>query len=223
MCNSCSGPTPNNCTSCNIDLILQAINSEQSRCISCEDEIGFKTIINDKTNRKSCREICGDGFNMGENECDDGNLLDGDGCSKDCKIEEGFICRGGNSTNKDACLDVKPPTLEINTRLSIENQFSFDFSEPLKILSTDDPKTFLQLTITGEYEEYNFDYEVGFLKGKSNIGSENNHVGRVLEGLQAIDYYSTLTVTFIPLSSIMDGDVTNIYIYIYYIYMDQYI
>ena len=25
-------------------------------------------------------------------ECDDGNLVDGDGCSVECEIEEGYMC-----------------------------------------------------------------------------------------------------------------------------------
>ena len=29
---------------------------------------------------------------MGINECDDGNLIDGDGCSSTCTIEPGFEC-----------------------------------------------------------------------------------------------------------------------------------
>lgn len=27
-------------------------------------------------------------------DCDDGNLLDGDGCSKNCLMEPGFYCKG---------------------------------------------------------------------------------------------------------------------------------
>ena len=34
----------------------------------------------------SCGDSCGDGFGIFSGaECDDGNLLDGDGCSSDCK------------------------------------------------------------------------------------------------------------------------------------------
>jgi cysteine-rich repeat protein len=34
-----------------------------------------------------CAEVCGDGKDLGMNECEDGNSLDGDGCSSICKIE----------------------------------------------------------------------------------------------------------------------------------------
>ncbi|XP_054625059.1 pappalysin-2 isoform X2 [Dunckerocampus dactyliophorus] len=37
---------------------------------------------------------CGDGVIQGAEECDDGNLLDADGCSKKCLKEKGFSCLG---------------------------------------------------------------------------------------------------------------------------------
>ena len=35
--------------------------------------------------------------------CDDGNNVNGDGCSSTCSIEMGWSCLGGSSTSKDAC------------------------------------------------------------------------------------------------------------------------
>ncbi|HVW66904.1 MAG TPA: myxococcus cysteine-rich repeat containing protein [Candidatus Peribacteraceae bacterium] len=35
---------------------------------------------------------CGDGLLTGSEQCDDGNTVDGDGCSSACKIEPGFQC-----------------------------------------------------------------------------------------------------------------------------------
>ncbi len=48
-------------------------------------------------------------MNLNINECDDGNVMDGDGCSGNCAVEAGFICFDGNSTNPDTCIDVVPP------------------------------------------------------------------------------------------------------------------
>jgi cysteine-rich repeat protein len=58
---------------------------------------------------------CGDAKRIGE-ECDDGNLLNGDGCADDCTCEGvcgdgvlnplavcGELCDDGNSTNGDGC------------------------------------------------------------------------------------------------------------------------
>lgn len=45
-------------------------------------------------------ETCGDGKISRSNgeECDDENLMDGDGCDKQCKVEKSFLCRGTPSS-----------------------------------------------------------------------------------------------------------------------------
>ena len=50
--------------------------------------------------QKTCIENCGDGKKF-VLACDDGNNNDGDGCSRDCKIEQGYICRGGSPNTRD--------------------------------------------------------------------------------------------------------------------------
>ncbi len=40
---------------------------------------------------KTCTEICGDGL-LSILQCDDGNQQNGDGCSSQCIIEDGFQC-----------------------------------------------------------------------------------------------------------------------------------
>ena len=44
---------------------------------------------------------CGDGRRLGDEECDDGNLDDGDGCSSQCGVEPGFLCDGGCELSGD--------------------------------------------------------------------------------------------------------------------------
>ncbi|CAI2381181.1 unnamed protein product [Moneuplotes crassus] len=62
-----------------------------------------------------CRPICGDGFKAGEEiseqNCDDWNVIDGDGCSSLCKIESGWRCQGSDKLdpdefNPDTCEDI---------------------------------------------------------------------------------------------------------------------
>ena len=36
-----------------------------------------------------CKEICGDGRRVYE-QCDDGNIRGGDGCSEECQVEPGY-------------------------------------------------------------------------------------------------------------------------------------
>jgi cysteine-rich repeat protein len=63
------------------------INSNNCNCFQ-----GF-----DDTNTPTCTEICGDGL-LYTLPCDDGNNIDGDGCSGYCQIELGYTClTGGNS------------------------------------------------------------------------------------------------------------------------------
>ncbi|MFM2419402.1 MAG: hypothetical protein RL385_4125, partial [Pseudomonadota bacterium] len=35
--------------------------------------------------RSECRPVCGDGIVVTGEDCDDGNLQDGDGCARDCR------------------------------------------------------------------------------------------------------------------------------------------
>ena len=53
-------------------------------------------------------EVWGDGirFNSNATYCDDGNSLNGDGCSSTWSIETGWNCSGGSSTLKDTCNDI---------------------------------------------------------------------------------------------------------------------
>jgi len=50
-----------------------------------------------------CSEICGDG-RVFYQQCDDGNIVNGDGCSSTCKIEPHYICFNGSKTHKTDCV-----------------------------------------------------------------------------------------------------------------------
>ena len=61
------------CTRCNSSLNYQLQNN------TCVCNQGFQMV------NGICEDICGDGL-PNVYECDDGNLIDGDGCSSDCKV-----------------------------------------------------------------------------------------------------------------------------------------
>ena len=67
---------------------------------------------------------------MGLNECDDGNLIDGDGCSSKCKIEPNYSCMGGDSTKTDKCKFFIPLTMAKTVFLG-NNTISLSFSKPV--------------------------------------------------------------------------------------------
>lgn len=76
-------------------------------CKNCYDCQQCRPEYNYFAPSKSCVEICGDGkrFSL---SCDDGNNINGDGCSSDCQIETGFTCNGGSPNSKDSCSKYKP-------------------------------------------------------------------------------------------------------------------
>ncbi|CAD8148104.1 unnamed protein product [Paramecium pentaurelia] len=78
-CKTCIGRA-DNCTDCII------YNEDQSGCLICNQNLGYHIIDS------QCVPICGDGIKVELEECDDGNLIIGDGCDQLCKIESGFEC-----------------------------------------------------------------------------------------------------------------------------------
>ncbi len=59
-----------------------------------------------------CDDICGDG-KLFYVECDDGNLIDGDGCSSTCTVEYDFTCVDGSPTSVSICSYSGPISLVI--------------------------------------------------------------------------------------------------------------
>jgi len=49
--------------------------------------------------------VCGDGNKEGAEACDDGNLINGDGCSSTCAIETPTVCGNGVKEGAEACDD----------------------------------------------------------------------------------------------------------------------
>lgn len=70
--------------------------------MDCEVEPGWickRPIVNGLVGTDVCEEVCGDGFLTAGEECDDGNLIDADGCSSLCIVEEGYECVPGGSSS----------------------------------------------------------------------------------------------------------------------------
>ena len=187
-------------------------------CIPCEDITGYYTTQNSLTKANECTEICGDGLNLGEYQCDDGNLKDGDGCSSKCTYEEGFECHGGNTTHPDTCKDIVSPITVAGIMDTKKLTFTFIFSKPVQILSSQEPKTFVVLSITGDYIIYDFDYEILFYKEEividnpidstslSNNATHNK--SRLLQvDEETIDFYKSTVISLIPRSSLEENDV----------------
>ena len=74
----------------------------------CKIEDGFIWTRYDSKSADDWNDIWADGkvFDPSNDFCDDGNTIDGDGCSHDCSVERGWIWTGGNATSKDTCKTV---------------------------------------------------------------------------------------------------------------------
>ena len=85
-------------------------------CLSCDEVDGYDRkrdapVLSDDPANTHCLEVCGDGRNFGQVGCDDGNLINGDGCNSSCIIELGYICAGGTISTPDVCTESVPPEL----------------------------------------------------------------------------------------------------------------
>jgi cysteine-rich repeat protein len=63
---------------------------------------------------QACTPTCGDGnIDTTTEECDDGNMADGDGCSSKCKKEDGFTCTTVTSVDSSKCKSGAGDCLEL--------------------------------------------------------------------------------------------------------------
>lgn len=109
-------------------------------------------------------------------QCDDGNTLDGDGCSSECLIEKHFTCNGGSSTNPSACSYSGPVSFEKKSfkKSPTENKVTlvFALSPKLPIFSTIDFNecvlpNFPTLSQTASYDEDTGEVTMVFDYGES--------------------------------------------------------
>lgn len=101
-----------------LDNSLQKCFPCSDGCLACKDTYECTQCRPDytlDTKLGLCIEICGDSKRYSL-PCDDGNNKDGDGCSKDCKIEVGYSCTGGSPASKDACNLVKPAAIAFENK-----------------------------------------------------------------------------------------------------------
>lgn len=133
------------CTLCTMTGCLDC--SSKTVCRTCDTTLFF---LNATT--QVCDEICGDGF-LFFLQCDDGNNIDGDGCSSTCTIETNYTCVGGDATFRSVCSYNQPilMTLVSSYKQTMVNQISLKFTlaPALKDLNSVDFSTVITTNITG--------------------------------------------------------------------------
>jgi len=144
-CETCLECGPLSCTSCKPGLV--SISTENLNRFSCKACVEINKGYIMGTDSK-CHEICGDGMNLGEVECDDGNKLPGDGCNEQCNVEDGFKCTHEHN-GKDFCKDIISPIAEL---IVIKpNVLEIEFSELviIDVNSTVLLNKYMEITIQG--------------------------------------------------------------------------
>ena len=176
-----------------------------SRCTTCEEIYPAVGVYRDG----GCQEVCGKGRNYGGLPCDDGNTLDGDGCSQSCQVEHGFLCTLGDSNTPDLCRYIIPLYIQIVTRN--KNNIVFAFSQ-LALIDHHDDRLLLEAVGWSEERELNPVFGIQITGKKFEYAYEYNlyfkYNGEFLrEILLSIDINSPL----------LGGEVSccDIYIYIY--------
>lgn len=77
------------CSTCAVPGCLTCIPSDNHKCDTCYTAGGFYLVAA----TQQCTSICGDALTaIGMEACDDGNNIDGDGCSSTCTLEPFFNC-----------------------------------------------------------------------------------------------------------------------------------
>lgn len=118
ICSECS-QTPQNCTVCPTAF---GYYLSSGTCIDCQATPGYEGGLGVSLSRgveetldhyinQVCKEKCGDGEIKGQLECDDGNVVDGDGCSSACRVELSWKC--SNVSGVSVCKDQIPPSAEL--------------------------------------------------------------------------------------------------------------
>ena len=96
----------------------------------------------------NCSDICGTGvlYNFTNNlQCNDGNLITGDGCSATCQVEPNYKCIRYNQTTPDKCFDISPLTMSI-VLTSSANLMYLQFNRPIMNYSIENTSIPLNFT-----------------------------------------------------------------------------
>ena len=84
---------------------------------SCVIETGWSWGGGSSTSKDIWIDIWGDSkkYSSASNFCDDGNILNNDGCNSVCVVEIGWTCSGGTTTNKDTWTEIWGDGIRFNS------------------------------------------------------------------------------------------------------------
>ena len=121
--------TTNACEPCHDHCATCSSSAEETNCLTCK--FGWhlwEGVCQDCTDENNpyftmtngaCVDKCGNGIRFSlincpglssYNQCDDGNLVNGDGCDDQCKVEIGFKCIFTDLSTPDNCIPRTKPS-----------------------------------------------------------------------------------------------------------------
>ncbi|CAD8082958.1 unnamed protein product [Paramecium sonneborni] len=107
-------------------------------CIECTEGVCQKCELGRFVESNICLAKCGDGyFVKSSEECDDGNLDDGDGCNSKCVVENDFTCFNTEGSFSN-CFYSKQPSFTINLITKVPEDFEdvqVKFDQKMKFAS----------------------------------------------------------------------------------------
>ncbi|CAD8093520.1 unnamed protein product [Paramecium sonneborni] len=142
-CNTCINQKT--CLTC---LIINSQPDEKGQCPKCINQQGYY-IIN-----RQCIQKCGDAILTENEQCDDGNSLNGDGCNSQCQIEKYYTC------SQTTCIQIPQPQINATyvnstTSDSMIIKFPIDQGNPcINIHITIDNFLPIDFEFTNKFEQY---------------------------------------------------------------------
>ena len=143
-CNIWDYPNNTHWLSCNSEYL----ELTQGTCTHCNNISGYT--INEYS---EWVEKCGDGLNLGQHECDDGNSNNGDGWSSSWQIEKGYNCNG------TYWWEIIKPIASV-TSVSDNNLVTITFSEPAFFRDQNAFKQNMNTNIDGPESPYKYSIRI---------------------------------------------------------------
>lgn len=153
-CKNCNGTTDADCVGC--ENLYVPWNG---KCWSCmNNQTNFDASrFEEKGGR--CWEKCGISGKLslddvteglgGYKACDDGNLINGDGCSASCTIEKNYNCIGGSLNKPDTCYPLTKPVAEL-VAINNSTDFQIIFSKNVTFKNLSNPTEYPKWPLTLE-------------------------------------------------------------------------
>jgi cysteine-rich repeat protein len=126
-------------TDCPIDRCVHAheqpVRSSRTRAVVTLPNTGGNCPVLEEYQPCSRVELCadcGDGFLVAAEQCDDGNLEGGDGCSAECEVEtsQGWSCEGGSASSSSRCFECGDGIRQAGEQCDDDNREADDGCSP---------------------------------------------------------------------------------------------